>query len=126
MGRSGRVFLIRGIKPGIWGSSITTVRWIYMYNLKGPTDESDINTAFSEGSTLSSPPETVLENPGIESGLGLGSQPQVWIRDALEDVVVVLRRPEDSWARVRNVPGDGGQVQHTVKQAECIPSSVDI
>ena len=76
-----------------------------MYTLKGPTDESDIDTAFGEGSTLSGPPETVLENPGIESGLGLGSQPQVWIRNALENVVIGLGNSEDRRLGIRDPPG---------------------
>ena len=80
-----------------------------MWTLEEPTDESDIDTAWGKGAALGGPSETVLENPGIESGLGLGSQPQVWIRNTLEDIVVVLRGPEDGWARVRNVPSYGGQ-----------------
>jgi len=83
-----------------------------MRTLKEPTDESDIDTTWGEGAALRGPSETVLENPGVESGLCLGSQPQVWIRNTLKDIVVVLRRPEDGRARVRNVPGDGGQATH--------------
>jgi len=88
------------------------VRSIRLCTPRGPTNESDINTAWGKGTALSGPSETVLENPGIESGLGLRSQPQVWICNTLEDVVVVLRRPEDGRAWVRNVPGDGSQVLH--------------
>ena len=83
-----------------------------MQTLKEPTNKSDIDTARGEGAALGGPPETVLENPGVESGLGLGSQPQVWICNTLEDVVVDLRRPEDGRARVRNVPGGDSQVMH--------------
>ena len=116
MGRSGRVFLIRGIKPGIWGSSGTKFRWTHVRTLKEPTNESDIDTAWGEGAALGGPSEAVLENPGVESGLCLGSQPQVWIRNTLEDVVVVLCRPEDGRAWVRNVPGDDSQaIHHAVK-----------
>ena len=83
-----------------------------MQTLKEPTNESDIDTTWGKGATLGGPSETVLENPGVKSGLCLRSQPQVWIRNTLEDVVVVLRRPEDGRARVRNIPGDGSQAMH--------------
>jgi hypothetical protein len=85
-----------------------------MRTLKEPTNESDIDTTLGEWAPLGGPSETVLENPGIESSLCLSSQPQIWIRNTLEDVVVVLRGPEDGRARVRNVPGDGGQATHHV------------
>ena len=86
---------------------------------KEPTDESDIDTAWGKGAALSGPSEPIPENPGVESGLGLVGQPQVRIRNTLEDVVVVLRRPEDGRAWVRNVPDDGGQVlYHMVKIGE--------
>lgn len=118
MGSPGRVFLIRGIKPGIWGSSETTIRSIRKCIIKERTDESDINTTFGEGTALSGPSETVLENPSVESGFGLRSQPQVWIRNTLEDVVVVFRCPEDGRAWVRNIPGDGGKgLDHRVKKS---------
>ena len=79
---------------------------------KEPTNESDIDTTCGKGAALGGPSETVLENPGVYNGLCLRSQPQVWIRNTLEDVVVVLRSPEDGQARVRDVPGDGGQAMH--------------
>ena len=43
-----------------------------MWTLKELTNESDIDTAFGEGAALSGPSKTILEDPGVESGLGLG------------------------------------------------------
>ena len=74
-----------------------------------PTNESDIDTAWSEGTALGCPSEAVLENPRVESGFSLRSQPQIWICNTLEDVVVVFRRPEDGRTWVRNVPSEGSQ-----------------
>ena len=73
------------------------------------TNESDIDTAWGERAALSGPSETVLENPSVESGLGLWGQPKVRIRNTLENVVVVFRRPEDGRAWVRDIPGKWGQ-----------------
>ena len=76
---------------------------------KDLTNEGDIDTAWCKGTALGGPSETVLENPSIKGRLGLSSQPEVWVRNTLENVVVVFRRPEDGRTRVRNVPGDESQ-----------------
>ena len=68
------------------------------------TDEGNVNTAGGEGTTFSCPAKTVLENPCVEVLLLLLSQTERWVGDALQDVVVVLRRPEDRWRGVGNVP----------------------
>lgn len=77
-----------------------------MYTGKNLTNEGDIDTAWGKGTALGGPSETVLENPSIKGRLGLRSQPEVRVRNTLENVVVVFRRPEDGGAWVRNIPSD--------------------
>lgn len=61
------------------------------------TDERDINAARREGTALGRPAKTVLEDPRVKVLLLLLGQAQARIGNALQDVVVVLRRPEDAW-----------------------------
>lgn len=76
--------------------------------VKELTDESDIDTSWGERATLGCPSEAILENPSVEGGFSLRSQPKVWVRNTLENIVVVFGRPEDGRAWVRNIPGGGG------------------
>ena len=105
MGNSGLILRMRGIRPGICGSSFckvsrkaTRVKISYTY-------ERDIYTTGCERSAFCGPAEAILENPAIKILLCLVCKTKVWSSDALENVVVVLGRPEDAWGRVWNVPG---------------------
>ena len=102
---------MRGMRPGICGSSVRvrevgkSARGPFPYTRGGRlTDEGNVNAARGERATLGGPAQTVLEDPGIEVVLRLLRQAEVGVRNALEDVVVVLRRPEDARGRVRHVP----------------------
>ena len=87
--------------------------------------KSNLDTPWGEETTPGSPPRTTLKNPGVESGMTPGSQPQAWIRGTLEEFITVLRRIEGVRAWVRNVPGDFSQFPSPAKQVECIPSRID-
>lgn len=73
----------------------------------GHTDECDVDATRREGPTFCGPSESVLEDPGIEVVFGVLGEAQIWGRDALQDVVVVLGGPEDAGRWVGNVPGWG-------------------
>jgi hypothetical protein len=60
------------------------------------TDKSNINTSFSERSTLSGPTEAILQNPGIEAIFGFLSETEVRCCDSLQYIVVVLGGTEDA------------------------------
>lgn len=68
------------------------------------TDEGDIDAAWCEGPALGRPAQAVLEDPLVELVLRILGEAQIQVRDALQDVVVVLRRAEDRWRRVGDVP----------------------
>lgn len=68
------------------------------------TDEGDIDTTRRKRSTLGSPSQAVLQDPSIELSLGFVSKAEVGGCDTLQDVVVVLRRTENTWRRVRDIP----------------------
>lgn len=68
------------------------------------TNEGNVHTTRSKRTTLCSPSQTVLENPGIKVVLLVLGETQTGICDTLEDVVVVLGCPENRRRRVRNVP----------------------
>lgn len=105
MGSSGRTFLMSGISPGIWGSSI-----IHRNQREfGPvcrvrTDECDVNATRSKGATLSCPPEPVLENPRVKVILGSLGKAEIGRSNTLENIVVVLGRAEHARGRVRDIP----------------------
>lgn len=68
------------------------------------TNEGDIHSARRKGTALGSPSQTVLENPGVELIFSLLRQAKVRSGDALKNVVVVLRCPEDARRRIRHIP----------------------
>jgi len=95
MGRSGRALRIIGMRPGICGSSASRdVNTRAHISERGAlTHEDDIDTTRSQGTTLGEPvPLCILLDPLVECLLlGLG-EPKRRVRDALEDVVIVLGR----------------------------------
>jgi len=68
------------------------------------TDESYIYTTARERASVSCPAQPVLLDPGIKVVFGLLSETKGGRCDALQNIVVVLRRPEDGGRRVWNVP----------------------
>ena len=60
------------------------------------TDEGNVNAARGQWAAFGGPSETVLEDPGVEVVLCLLGKTQARVCDTLEDVVVVLRRPENA------------------------------
>lgn len=69
-----------------------------------PTDERDINTTRCQWATFRGPAQAVLEDPGIEIIFGVPGEAQVGRGHTLEDVVIVLCRPEHGWRRVGHIP----------------------
>jgi len=100
MGSSGLIFLMRGMRPGIWGSS----RTVEYLPIEPKTDESHIDTTWSKRTSFSSPTQAILEDLGIKSVFCLLGQAKVRRSHSLEDVVVVFGSAEDARWWVRNVP----------------------
>jgi hypothetical protein len=106
IGSSGLIFLMSGISPGIWGSSvICQLRdWLGQAKNKRRTNKSDINTTRSQWTTFGRPTQTVLEDPSIKTVPRFLRQTKIGRCDALQNVVVVFGGTENSWRRVGNIP----------------------
>ena len=68
------------------------------------TNERDVYATRRKRSALCGPAQAVLEDPSIERVLLLLGEAQAGVSDALKNVVVVLRRAEHRWRRVRHIP----------------------
>lgn len=79
---------------------------ILSFDVKIFTDESDIDATGSKGSAFSGPPQSVFEDPSIETIFGFLGQTKVGCSNALQDVVVVLGGTKDARRRVGNIPVD--------------------
>lgn len=97
---------MRGIRPGIWGSSLQNKHQIsaVLAGTRGPTNECDVNPSSGKRSALCGPTETVFEDPGIKIIFGILGQAKIRWSDTLQDIVVVLGCSEHAGRRVRNVP----------------------
>lgn len=60
------------------------------------TDDSNVDTTGSEGSSFSSPSQSVFKDPSIKSFFGFFGYTKVRWRNALQDIVVVLGCTEDA------------------------------
>lgn len=67
-------------------------------------NESDIDATLRKWSAFRGPAQAILEDPLVECTLLLLREAQRWVRNALQDVVVVLRGTENSRRRVRHIP----------------------
>ena len=103
MGRSGRTLLIKGIKPGICGSSVAMSEK-RAHADRDHTDESNVDTTRGEGTTFGCPINTVLGDPCVEVRFGFRGKTKIRSSDALQNVVVVLGGTEDARRWVRNIP----------------------
>jgi hypothetical protein len=104
MGNSGLILRMRGIRPGICGSSCSKVSWKGTRGENSYTYECNVYTTGCKGTAFRGPTETIFENPRIEILLCLIRKTKVGMSDALENVVIVLGRPEDARRRIWNVP----------------------
>ena len=111
-GKLGPDFLDQGNKTGHLRVIYSCCKSRHLEESKKLTDEGNIDTTRSEWPTIGGPSQTVLQDPGVELCLCFVRKAQIGSRNALQDVVVVLRRTEYAWGRVWNIP-NGRQKEST-------------
>jgi hypothetical protein len=79
---------MRGIRPGICGSSVLKMLvgqpTSRIFGV-GPTDKGNVDTTLGKWPTLRRPTKTVLEDPSVEGVLPVLGQTEAGIRDAYDD-----------------------------------------
>ena len=102
---------MRGMRPGIWGSSGELLGCIKRGNKLAPTNEGNIDASWGKWATLRGPAQAVLQDPRVEAVLCFLGEAKVRGSDALQDVVVVFGGAEHARRRVGNVPTSKDQNQ---------------